>query len=468
MTLPFRTSLRAVPRWIAGWSYIDPLRLSLIMSIGMLGCKDLTGSQPLPAGTTNPANYNTVAGALGERNAAIGAFQTMLPTFILDAGTLSDEIVCTGTVANGTCGNGIVSQDADGRNLPASSPTLTVPHQTDQDYTKLNYVRALASQARGQLAAYDPGASPVLRGELFALEGYAEILLADLFCSGIPLSTLNFQHDYTYHAASKTIDVYQDAVGKFDSALALSSDSLSILNLARVGKARALLDQGAYAVAAQIAAAVPSGFSYSMSMQWVSNTYFIGQQALNAADREGGKGMPFLSSQDPRSAVADFPDGPQNLPMTIAAKVVNALNGSGYAPVVLADGTEARLIQAEAALQAGDTTTWLAMLNNLRDSAIIPGTGQPAPQLLPHLTMPHTDTARVSLLFQERAEWLYFTGHRQGDLRRLIRQYHRSPDQVYPTGVYPGGGFYGSAVNAPIPGAEYANPLFHGCLDREA
>jgi hypothetical protein len=86
------------------------------------------------------------------------------------------------------------------------------------------------------------------------------------------------------------------------------------------------------------------------------------------------------------------------------------------------------------------------------------------------LVDPGSDSGRVSLLFGERAYWLYLTGHRQGDLRRLIRQYGRDQSTVYPIGIYfgPGVGIYGSDVTAPIPYTETPNPLFHGCFDRNA
>ena len=433
--------------------------LGLLVMTALFGCKDITGSQPLPAGTANPSNYNTVAGALGERNAAVSAFETMLPSLIIDGGALTDELISRG----GPFGSTKVDQ----RTLAASSPTLTVSQSTDDDYNALNFARTLTNQALGQLATYDPSGPPALRGELYALQGYTEILLADLFCSGIPLSTLDYQKDYTYAAGSTTAEVYQDAVTKFDSALALAQDSAPILNLARVGKGRALLDQGNVAAAAQAVAAVPSTFVYTVYGKWGSPGYggflFI-KNGYMSADREGTNGLPFLSSTDPRSRGAILSGN-----LTLPAKLVTALNGAGYAPLPIADGTEARLIQAEAALAAGDSVSWLTLLNNLRDSAVVLGVGQPEPQLLPPLAMPSTDTAQVSLLFRERAEWLYFTGHRQGDLRRLIRQYGRRQDQIYPIGVYlPGGGFYGNDVTAPIPGTEYANPKFHGCLDRNA
>src|SRR4029077_8494935 len=120
----------------------------------------------------------------------------------------------------------------------------------------------------------------------------------------------------------------------------------------------------------------------------------------------------------------------------------------------LADGIEARLIQAEAALHVQDTLTWRATLNHLRATAF------PVP--LDMLSDPGSDTARVSLTFRERAFWLFLTGHRQGDLRRLVSQYGRAPNTVYPTGVYPGGpGHYGSDVTVPIPAEERTyNSLF--------
>ena len=90
--------------------------------------------------------------------------------------------------------------------------------------------------------------------------------------------------------------------------------------------------------------------------------------------------------------------------------------------------------------------------------------------LCPHRPDPGTDSARVVLIFDERAAWLYLTGERQGDLRRLLRQYttwFRRPNQVYPTGVYPAAvGQYGNDVNAPLPETESINPLFTGCHDR--
>jgi hypothetical protein len=84
------------------------------------------------------------------------------------------------------------------------------------------------------------------------------------------------------------------------------------------------------------------------------------------------------------------------------------------------------------------------------------------------LATPATQAAAVALFFREKAFWTFGRGQRLGDLRRLIRQYKLSPDQVLPTGNYYKGGAYGSDANFPVPDVERANPQFSGCIDRSA
>jgi hypothetical protein len=123
----------------------------------------------------------------------------------------------------------------------------------------------------------------------------------------------------------------------------------------------------------------------------------------------------------------------------------------------LASGIEARLIEAEAALQVGNNNAAMQAINTLRQSAGLPA-----------LATPGTAAARVDLLFRERGFWLYLTGHRLGDLRRLVRQYGRPEASVFPTGDYHKGGAYGSDVNFPVSSDERNNPNFEACLDRNA
>ena len=129
------------------------------------------------------------------------------------------------------------------------------------------------------------------------------------------------------------------------------------------------------------------------------------------------------------------------------------------APVIHVSGIEARMIEAEAALAAGDNTTWLAKLNAARATI----------SSLTPLSDPGTATARVDLTFSERAYWMFMTGHRLGDLRRLVRQYGRGAETVFPTGAYHKDNLVrGTDVNIIIPISERNNPNFKGCLDRNA
>ena len=83
--------------------------------------------------------------------------------------------------------------------------------------------------------------------------------------------------------------------------------------------------------------------------------------------------------------------------------------------------------------------------------------------------MPGTAAGMEDLHFRERAFWLFSTGHRLGDMRRLIRQYGRGSETVFPTGPFwKAGATYGVDVNIPVPFDEQNNPEFQSCIDRTA
>jgi len=130
--------------------------------------------------------------------------------------------------------------------------------------------------------------------------------------------------------------------------------------------------------------------------------------------------------------------------------------------MTLSSGIEARLIEAEAALNAGDPS-WFTTLNTLRATMIVPA-------MAPIASMPVTTDAKVDLLYQERAFWLYLTGRRLGDLRRLMRNYGRGAETLFPTGPYSmRGGNYSTATAIPFvqSSEQRYNPnLTSGCTTR--
>jgi hypothetical protein len=137
-------------------------------------------------------------------------------------------------------------------------------------------------------------------------------------------------------------------------------------------------------------------------------------------------------------------------------------------PVPVANYVDAQLIFAESQLAANDAG-WLTTLNALRTGPTSIGaitiTGM-AP-----LTDPGTASARIDLLFRERAFWTFGRGQRVGDLRREIRVYNKTAAQVFPGegGINPRkNSNYGPDVNLPVPQAERNNFKFGGCTDRKA
>jgi hypothetical protein len=133
-------------------------------------------------------------------------------------------------------------------------------------------------------------------------------------------------------------------------------------------------------------------------------------------------------------------------------------------PVDVVNGVDARMIEAEVALKAGNVALWLSIHNALR--AAPPKLGEIQPVAMAPLVDPGTADARLSLQFREKALWTFGRGQRLGDMRRLIRQYGRTELATFPQGVHYKGGSYGKDVNLPVVTDERNNPNFKGCTDR--
>src|SRR5204862_3719333 len=109
----------------------------------------------------------------------------------------------------------------------------------------------------------------------------------------------------------------------------------------------------------------------------------------------------------------------------------------------------------------------MAILNALRTASQTIGTYK-VPVMAALTTTPATKDAATTLFFREKAFWTFGRGQRLPDERRLIRQYGRTQDVVFPVGTFHKGDTYKFDVNVPVPDAELTNPNFKGCLDRKA
>jgi hypothetical protein len=360
--------------------------------------------------------------------------------------------------------------------------------QTFQDLQRSRSTADLVSARFRQFLPNDPRGA-----EVQSLSAYILVLMAEGYCNGVPVSVVNPDGTFTYGAPQTGAQLLTTALAKFDSAIVLATavGGADALNLARIGKGRTLIDLNRYPEAAAAVAAVPSTFEYSIEhsentgrQQNAIFSYNYLERRFTVASGEGGNGLPYVAANDPRvptfriqtNAGMGF-DG--ETPLFLTTKYPKR-----DAPTPLAIGAEARLIEAEAALKTGNAGTFLAKLNEARAAApTYTRTGgtteQPLPKPAPLTAadIPATAAGRENLLFSERAFTLYLTSHRLGDMRRLIAQYGRGAETVFPTGPYnPGapskaGTLYGTDVNLPIPAEEENNPQYAvapHCINRSA
>jgi starch-binding outer membrane protein, SusD/RagB family len=347
-------------------------------------------------------------------------------------------------------------------------------------FNDLSAARAAADQASAGYAKFDP-TNPIWP-RVLDYAGYSYLMFAEYYCDGVPFSTLNTTTaKITYGLPLSRPDIRRIALAKFDSAEKLGAAAVvadnaagnstatdsEVIYLARVGQARALMDSNDYASAAAVAATVPPNFQYLVEASTNNPIQFNGIWNYNVAgnffgvgDFDGGTGLNFVSGDDPRVLTFDTGEagaigfGPDWVEQNIYAQP-----GSN---TILASGLEAQLIIAEADLKAGNAGGWGGILDGLRAGAGMPVLG-------PDSTTALTADQRIDVMFRERAFWLFLTGHRMEDMRRLVRQYGRDQATVFPS-VNPTaiGLGYGTSVDFPVSEDEQNNPNFHGCTDRKA
>jgi starch-binding outer membrane protein, SusD/RagB family len=433
-------------------SYVRPALFGAVVALAT-GCGLLDTQTP---DIIQPGNVESPEGAQAKRAGALADW-----TFVRDGdGTefVDGEILLTGLLADefvlSTTPPG--EQEIDQRKISLLNTGI------DSLFLLLHRVRAEAEDAAGaiQRLSADPAAEDGIP-EMLAVAGYTYISFGEDYCSGVPFSRVSGD-SLIFGQPETTSQVFDRAIARFDSALAHPAITEDVANLAAVGKGRALLDQNLVTEAAAAVADVPTDFQYvtehAESPQRLRNAiYQYGADFLwSLSDAEGGVGLPYLTADDPRVPFEDTEDVGLDgtTPQFTLLKYPDAA-----APVVVADGIEARLIEAEAQLRSNNFSGMRTTLNDLRQGS---GLG------LATLPTPGSAVEAQDQLFSERAFWLFATGHRLGDMRRLIRQYGRPAEAVFPTGDYIKGGSYGTDVNLPIPRSENNNPNSNGCLDRNA
>ena len=425
--------------------------------IGSVDVQSATGAEALRVG------------ALQQLSAVTGGGTSMWAS----AGTLADEWKSGDTFFQ--------TDETDRRTIPTNNS------QVSGQYSNAQVARGHAMTAIAALKKYSPEKTANIGQMYFAL-GFIEMNISEFFCNGTPFGyTDNGTPVYTKPLTN--VEGYTIALARIDSGLTAlgtvaASDvfGTSIKNALLITKARILVDLARWNDAAPLVASVPTSYTYNLTFSTtagdngpytmngigassryvVSDSFDFFNGQLNVVKNA----LPFASAKDPRLPVTGS--------STATAKAIDAYTpfvgtvvwSDRSAPVPLVTGIDARLIEAETKLRADDIAGMMTILNALRTSPQKLGKLDVA--AMAALPTPGSKDAAISLFFREKAFWTFGRGQRLGDLRRMIRQYGRTQDNVFPVGNYFKSGVYGSDVNLPVTDNELTNPNFRGCLDRNA
>jgi starch-binding outer membrane protein, SusD/RagB family len=416
-----------------------------------------------------------LAGALGNFGSALNGGGDINQVAL--SGMISDEYINTETFPTRI--------EVDQRRQQVSNGSLS------GTFYSIQQARAAADFAADGFRKF----APTLPGlaEALNLSALTHVLMAENYCGAVPISRETSPGVFEFGPALTTRQLLTRAIEKADSALLVVAAGSTEARVARIVKARALLnlDEPANASAAiggtSAATGVPTAFQYiyihsDLTGRQNNGTWNLVQNSgrFGVATGEGTNGLPYrtegdttLATKDPRVLNKRRPsnsglgfDGATAMWWQLKYPARNSRT-------LIADGIEARLIEAEALYRAGNYAGALVILNDLRANAATyrPSEPQYAAFAMPALTPAVGATAQEDQIFKERAYWLFLTSHRLGDLRRLTRPttaaatgditgYGRAIESTFPTGLYHKSGTYGADVNSPIPQAEDNNPQF--------
>ncbi len=421
----------------------------------------------------DPKYLDTRQGALGLLYSALGSFQEAFSETSLYTGVLTDELTSRPYMITAdyrkSLGTGIDARVEPDNYLIGKGISFGPYAQLQATRIKAGYARHFLRRQSDSSLGYAISAS-------YAYEGYAMTLMAENLCSGIPLSDVQYGKESVYGKAIPTDSLLKIAVSKFDSALSISHDSVRYTLLARIGKARALVSLGRYEDAANTVSDVQQNDKFRLTYTetaasgtssttpadafWTmdGNSSKARQAGHEIVNREGINGLVWYTNPnniDPRlpvtvQKVADT--------FTFTPVVRQAKFPSGSISVNLASWVEAKLIESEYLLSIDDPQ-WLSPLNEARRSIGLSDT-----------TAPSSMKDKTDLLFRERAYWFYGHGTRLSDMRRLVRQYGRPINSVYPIGEYSRASdvftYSDAVVFIPSIREHNENYAYSGCINR--
>jgi len=266
-----------------------------------------------------------------------------------------------------------------------------------------------------------------------AYGGYAVLMLAEAMCS----AAIDVGPELT------RAQLNSEAEQRFTKAITAgtTANRADIVNMARVGRARARLNQNKTADAVADARLVPAAFvqnaTYSTATPRRNNPVFNWINRTGSLTIAAGfRGLTYNNVADPRVPVAS---AARNGADNFTALWIQNKYASLSSPIPLASYDEAQLIIAE----VGGGTEAVGIVNALHTRAGLAADFQ------------STDAATIrAQVLEERRRELFLEGHHIGDVTRLHLTLSPPAGTPYPAKA---GGIYGNTTCLPLPFSERQN-----------
>ena len=405
---------------LARWG---PTALCLALMTGLGGCEglldvDIPGDVPAEA-LDDPALADVLM------QSAVGDFNCALTNYAGATAALTDELI-------GAAG-WIDYTDWDTRKITSADEDLGSGGCTNFGFGVYTPLQTARVQAEGNFARIqefpegDVANKPLALATLAAHAGYSYTILGEGFCE------LAFDEGPLVTPA----DAMSQADNWFGQTMQLAQQAGAddLLNMARVGQARVLLNLGRAAEAAGIAAMVPEGFvrnverSGTAERRWnrlARHTHGEFYYSVDPLFRD----LEFGGTPDPRVVTADAGrlghDG--ITPIILPMKYTNLSD-----PIAFATWTEAQLIIAEAS--GGQDA--VDIINAMHSRAGLPAfASSDATEIMNHI-------------IQERSREFFLEGRRQADMLRY--------GLPFQSGFNHKGQPYGDTTCFPLPDVERIN-----------
>jgi starch-binding outer membrane protein, SusD/RagB family len=362
-------------------------------------------------------------------NGALSDFDCALGAHIVASGILADELADAQLGAAGwpLDRRDLTPGDAYGLNGCANN-------QTPGAYNGLAIARWSTDNILKKLQEWTDAQVPnriQMIATAAAMNGFTYIYLATDFCTAAVDLGPELQPNELLTIAEQRFTTAMDA--------ATQANSPALLNLARLGRARARLYLGNKTGAAADARLIPADFVYNATASDINNRrsnriYAVNGQSLFYTIEPSARALTLASgAPDPRVRVAST--GARAADGTIAFTQTKYANLNANMPI--ARWAEAQLIIAEAEGGAAAVTA----LNAVRAKSGVPALNA-------------AETANLqNTIIEDRRRELFLEGFRLHDMNRFSVPFNPAPGTAFPIK----GGTYGTTRCMPLPDVERNN-----------